>query len=330
MGRDVSAQAGPVAGEEHMLTDPTVVGVDGMGRRWVPLFDGESISEADLRAQSIGATEEEEGRRRRWEALDEEEKEEEEFLLDEDGEMGRLGGGGLGGGFMDMSSAYNGAGTEGFGIGGGAVGGGEGGGGGMHDLGAMGGGNGPANRTTDDEFTHVVRDLIISGFASRHAVSNLLLEVKSFKFAQNRSFAAVMRAVAPALLDLALDPDVVRRQAEEAASPPRRVGGVEQARLRSRSRSESKDGTVGAETGTGGVSVTPVVLSEQTAMVNIKAQLHHWETLLRAVNQEPEVEEALLEATQAYALREDGIGNGIERGGAASSRVLYDILGWCC
>jgi translation initiation factor eIF-2B subunit epsilon len=191
----------------------------------------------------------------------------------------------------------------------------------------MGGGNGLAKRTTDDEFTHVVRDLIISGFASRHAVSNLLLEVKSFKFAQNRTFAAVMRAVIPALLDLALDPDVVRRQAEEAASPPRRVDNVERGRLRSRSRSGSMDATVGAETGTGGISTAPVVLSEQAAITNIKAQLHHWETLLRALNQEPEVEEALLDATQAYALREEGVGNGIEKGGVASSRVLYDIFG---
>lgn len=188
----------------------------------------------------------------------------------------------------------------------------------------MGSGGGLANTTTDDEFTHVVRDMIISGFASRHAVSNLLLEVKSFKFAQNRSFAAVMRAVAPALLDLALDPDVVRRQAEEAASPPRGGGGVERVRVRSRSRSGSMDVTAGAEAG---ASAAPPVLSEQAAIANIKAQLQHWETLLRALNQEPEVEEALLEATQAYALREEGAGNGSERRRAATSRVLYDIFG---
>ncbi|GAB5037539.1 bacterial transferase hexapeptide repeat-containing protein [Nannochloropsis oceanica] len=325
--RDISAQAGSAAGDGEMLTDPTVVGVDGKGRRWVPLFDGECISEADLRVQSIGAAEEDEGRRRRWEMLDEEEKEEEEFLLEEDGDMGGIGGGGLGGGFMDMSSAYNGAGTESFGIGRRGVGGVGGIGSGVHDLGAMGGGNGLANRTTDDEFTHVVRDLIISGYFSRHAVSNLLLEVKSFKFAQNRSFAAVMRAVAPALLDLALDPDGMRRQAEEAASPPRRIGGVEGVRLRSRSRSGSVDGNVGAETGAGGVPAAPDLLSEQAAITNIKAQLNHWESLLRAVNQEPEVEEALLEATQAYALREEEVGNGVQNGRRTSSRVLYDIFG---
>jgi translation initiation factor eIF-2B subunit epsilon len=322
MARDGSAAGG--GGE--VLTDPAVVGVDGVGRRWEPLFDGESISETDLRAQSIGATEEDEGRRRRWETLEEEETEEEEFLLDEDGELGGLGGGGVGGGFMDMSSAYNGAGTGGFGMGGGGGAGGFGAGGGGA-MGGMGGGGGLVNTTTDNEFTHVVRDMIISGFASRHAVSNLLLEVKSFKFAQNRSFAAVMRAVAPALLDLALDPDVMRRQAEEAASPPRGGGGVERARVRSRSRSGSMDVTAGAEAGGGGASAAPPVLSEQAAIANIKAQLQHWETLLRALNQEPEVEEALLEATQAYALREEGAGNGSERGGERTSRVLYDIFG---
>lgn len=49
------------------VTDPAVVGPDGVGRAWAPLFDGEKISEAELRLQSIGAVEEDEARRARWE-----------------------------------------------------------------------------------------------------------------------------------------------------------------------------------------------------------------------------------------------------------------------
>ena len=39
------------------------------------------------------------------------------------------------------------------------------------------------------------------------------------------------------------------------------------------------------------------------------------------------MEQALLEATQAYALREEGAGNGSGRGGGRTSQVLYDIFG---
>jgi hypothetical protein len=54
------------AAADDAITDPAVVGPDGVGRAWVPLFDGEKVSEAELRRQSIGAVEEDEARRARW------------------------------------------------------------------------------------------------------------------------------------------------------------------------------------------------------------------------------------------------------------------------
>ena len=46
-----------------------MVGIDGIGRPWVPSFDGEKIPEEVLRAQSMGAKEEDEKRKTRWEEL---------------------------------------------------------------------------------------------------------------------------------------------------------------------------------------------------------------------------------------------------------------------
>jgi translation initiation factor eIF-2B subunit epsilon len=262
----------------------------------------------DVRAQSIGAIDADEERRQRWEVLDEEEEEEEGICIDEDG-----GKRGPESGLTDFSSALArglaGVDTE------------RGTAGAVYGVG-LGGftGEAAANATSDDDFAEVVRDMIISGFASRHAISNLLLEIKSFKFAQNRSYAAVMRAVVPALLDLALDPDAVCRHAEKDSSlsrPTLKVG--EQIYARGR--------VSGVDTDPSGVRDSKPVaaqprLSEQAAISNIATQLQHWKPLLVALNQEEEVEEALLEATEAYALESKGMGDQ-----AGASRLLYDIFG---
>lgn len=120
----------------------------------------------------------------------------------------------------------------------------------------------PGSTTTDAYFAHVVHDMVVSGYASRHPVANILLEVKSFKFAHNRTFAAVVSAAVPALLDLALDPDVVFRQAaDDDEEGPRR-------------------GTEGAAGASPAVS-TAVVLPDKAALANIEAQLEYWDALLR-------------------------------------------------
>lgn len=295
-------------GEADNVTDTGCVGVDGIGHPWNPCFDGERVSMLDVRAQSIGAIEADEDRRRRWEVLDEEEEEEEGIYIDEDG--GRRG---PESDLTDFSSALArslaGVDTE------------RGTAGAVYGI-RLGGSAGEAdtNCTSDDDFAEVVRDMIISGFASRHAISNLLLEIKSFKFAQNRSYAAVMRAVVPALLDLALDPDAVCRHAEKDSSLSRRtLGAGEQNHARGR--------VSGVDTDPSGARDSNLVaaqprLSEQGAISNIATQLQHWKPLLVAFNQEDEVEEALLEATEAYALESKGIGDQ-----AGASRLLYDIFG---
>lgn len=133
---------------------------------------------------------------------------------------------------------------------------------------SLSGGGHTASATTDAYFAHVVHDMLVSGYASRHAVANLLLEVKSFKFATNRSFAAVVRAAVPALLDLALDPDVVRRQAAAEEAEGGRGGGK---------KGGGGGGGVEAveEVGTGAV-----VLSDKVALANVEAQLEYWDALL--------------------------------------------------
>ena len=112
-------------------TDAGLVGGDGQGRKWVPLFDGEKVGVEEVETQSIGAWEKDAARRERWREMEEEEEEEEEEMLgDEEGmDIGGFGGGMGGGG---------GGGGGGFG----------GGGGGMNAI---------PNTTTDDEFSHVVR-----------------------------------------------------------------------------------------------------------------------------------------------------------------------------
>lgn len=66
-GRFGGGGGGGAAAADDAVTDPAVVGPDGVGRAWAPLFDGERVTEAELRRQSIGAVEEDEARRARWE-----------------------------------------------------------------------------------------------------------------------------------------------------------------------------------------------------------------------------------------------------------------------
>jgi hypothetical protein len=262
----------------------------------------------DVRAQSIGVIDADEERRQRWEVVDEKEEEEESIFIDEDG--GRRG---PESGLTDFSTALArgvaGVDTE------------RGTAGAVYGVGLGGSaGEGAANATSDDDFAEVVRDMIIPGFASRHAISNLLLEIKSFKFAQSRCYAAVMRAVVPALLDLALDPDAVCCHADKDSSVSRttleageqvyawgRVSGV----------STEPSGARDSEP----VAAQPM-LSDQAAISNIATQLQHWKPLLVALTQDEDVEEALMEATETYALESKGVG---DQDGA--SRLLYDIFG---
>ncbi|KAG5182444.1 nucleotide-diphospho-sugar transferase [Tribonema minus] len=54
-----------------------------------------------------------------------------------------------------------------------------------------------------DNFHQVIRDMLVTGSAEGHPIDNLLLEIKGYKFAQNRSFAECIRASTEAVLDLA-------------------------------------------------------------------------------------------------------------------------------
>lgn len=51
-------------------------------------------------------------------------------------------------------------------------------------------------------FHQIIREMVTTGDAAGHGVDDLFLEIKSFKFAQNRSFADVIGAILPGLLDL--------------------------------------------------------------------------------------------------------------------------------
>uniref|UniRef100_M4B7H9 Translation initiation factor eIF2B subunit epsilon n=1 Tax=Hyaloperonospora arabidopsidis (strain Emoy2) TaxID=559515 RepID=M4B7H9_HYAAE len=51
-------------------------------------------------------------------------------------------------------------------------------------------------------FQQIVRENVCTGDAAGHNVDDLFMEIKSFKFAQNRSFADVIGAIVPGLLDL--------------------------------------------------------------------------------------------------------------------------------
>ncbi len=131
-------------------------------------------------------------------------------------------------------------------------------------------------------FAHEVHELVVSGYASRHPVANILLEVKAFKFAQNRSFASVVRAAVPALLDLALDPEVVDRQAAADAAAEgdgnnRRGGGGGSGSGSKAAGGGEAAGAAGAGAGNNG---PVVVLSDKAALANVEAQLEYWDALL--------------------------------------------------
>ncbi|KAL4171223.1 hypothetical protein KRP22_009321 [Phytophthora ramorum] len=51
-------------------------------------------------------------------------------------------------------------------------------------------------------FQQIIRENVCTGDAAGHNVDDLFMEIKSFKFAQNRSFAEVIGAILPGLLDL--------------------------------------------------------------------------------------------------------------------------------
>ncbi|CAH0479455.1 unnamed protein product [Peronospora belbahrii] len=51
-------------------------------------------------------------------------------------------------------------------------------------------------------FQQIIRENVCTGDAAGHNVDDLFMEIKSFKFAQNRSFGEVIEAIVPGLLDL--------------------------------------------------------------------------------------------------------------------------------
>ena len=53
----------------------------------------------------------------------------------------------------------------------------------------------------DEAFASEVRETVLRGVESGHTVDNVALELNSLKFAQDRTFADVVRAVVPALLE---------------------------------------------------------------------------------------------------------------------------------
>ncbi|RHZ30563.1 hypothetical protein DYB31_010967, partial [Aphanomyces astaci] len=53
-----------------------------------------------------------------------------------------------------------------------------------------------------DGFVRVVMDMVVSGDHGGDGVDNLFLEIKSYKFAQNRSFADCLAAILPGLCNL--------------------------------------------------------------------------------------------------------------------------------
>lgn len=139
--------------------------------------------------------------------------------------------------------------------------------GGLHLGGGAGGGiggsggGGSASEAADAFCASVVHDMLVSGWASRHPVSNSLLEVKSFKFAQNKSFAQMSAAVLPALLDLAFYPEhtIESNRLMHASTGP---------------MSPVKTSVLS--------QVPPRVPVKPTeALTNLKEQLNHWKTLLR-------------------------------------------------
>ncbi|CAM9406476.1 unnamed protein product, partial [Hapterophycus canaliculatus] len=54
-----------------------------------------------------------------------------------------------------------------------------------------------------EAFHQVVKDMLLNGHQEGHPLDNLLLEIKSYKFAQNREFKECMRPAVEVVLDLA-------------------------------------------------------------------------------------------------------------------------------
>lgn len=61
---------------------------------------------------------------------------------------------------------------------------------------------GTKDQALDVPFQQIIRENVATGEAAGHDVDDLFMEIKSFKFAQNRSFADVIQAIVPGLLDL--------------------------------------------------------------------------------------------------------------------------------
>jgi translation initiation factor eIF-2B subunit epsilon len=54
----------------------------------------------------------------------------------------------------------------------------------------------------DNTFNRIVGDMIVTGRAEGHPSENILMEIKGYKFAQNKSFSQCLRAVMPPILDI--------------------------------------------------------------------------------------------------------------------------------
>ena len=52
------------------------------------------------------------------------------------------------------------------------------------------------------KFIEVIKDMVVVGHASNQHAENVLLEVKGFKFAQNKEFSDCLRAVIPGLMEI--------------------------------------------------------------------------------------------------------------------------------
>jgi translation initiation factor eIF-2B subunit epsilon len=51
-------------------------------------------------------------------------------------------------------------------------------------------------------FNRIIRDMVYGGEQAGHGIDDLFLEIKSFKFAQNKSFADIIGAILPGLFDM--------------------------------------------------------------------------------------------------------------------------------
>lgn len=54
----------------------------------------------------------------------------------------------------------------------------------------------------EEKFREIVGDIILTGRSEGHPPDNLLMEIKGYKFAQNKTFADCLKAIVPALLNI--------------------------------------------------------------------------------------------------------------------------------